>query len=81
MYSFFHRSRAQPGMINIFANIVKQDQITGLWRGMVPVSFYIFSRCNWGMFSKCLRFLLLINCSRLPDASQESGCTSRLFIF
>ncbi|CAH0579405.1 unnamed protein product [Chrysodeixis includens] len=29
-------SRIQPGMMTIFSNIIRQDQIVGLWRGMVP---------------------------------------------
>ncbi|XP_077286598.1 mitochondrial glycine transporter B-like isoform X2 [Arctopsyche grandis] len=44
----------QPGMINIVTNIVKQDHIIGLWRGMVPsitrcvpgVGLY-FSSLHW----------------------------------
>lgn len=44
----------QPGMINVFTNIVRQEQIAGLWRGMVPsvarcvpgVGLY-FSSLHW----------------------------------
>ncbi|CAK1596393.1 unnamed protein product [Parnassius mnemosyne] len=47
-------SRIQPGMITIFANIVRQEHIAGLWRGMVPsiarcvpgVGLY-FSSLHW----------------------------------
>ncbi|XP_039753840.1 mitochondrial glycine transporter B-like isoform X1 [Pararge aegeria] len=47
-------SRIQPGMITIFVNIVRQEQIIGLWRGMVPsiarcvpgVGLY-FSSLHW----------------------------------
>ncbi|XP_014366846.2 mitochondrial glycine transporter A isoform X1 [Papilio machaon] len=47
-------SRIQPGMITIFANIVRQEHIIGLWRGMVPsvarcvpgVGLY-FSSLHW----------------------------------
>ncbi|XP_073945529.1 mitochondrial glycine transporter B-like isoform X2 [Choristoneura fumiferana] len=46
--------RIQPGMIAIFANIVRQEHIVGLWRGMVPsvarcvpgVGLY-FSSLHW----------------------------------
>ncbi|XP_063362331.1 mitochondrial glycine transporter B-like isoform X1 [Cydia amplana] len=46
--------RIQPGMITIFANIVRQEHIIGLWRGMVPsvarcvpgVGLY-FSSLHW----------------------------------
>ncbi|XP_023948541.1 mitochondrial glycine transporter B isoform X2 [Bicyclus anynana] len=47
-------NRIQPGMITIFVNIVRQEQIVGLWRGMVPsvarcvpgVGLY-FSSLHW----------------------------------
>ncbi|KAL4717990.1 hypothetical protein ACJJTC_013030 [Scirpophaga incertulas] len=47
-------SRIQPGMITIFTNIVRQEHIAGLWRGMVPsvarcvpgVGLY-FSSLHW----------------------------------
>uniref|UniRef100_A0A2A4J1V6 Mitochondrial glycine transporter n=1 Tax=Heliothis virescens TaxID=7102 RepID=A0A2A4J1V6_HELVI len=47
-------SRIQPGMMTIFTNIVRQEQIVGLWRGMVPsiarcvpgVGIY-FSSLHW----------------------------------
>ncbi|CAG9786042.1 unnamed protein product [Diatraea saccharalis] len=47
-------SRIQPGMISIFTNIVRTEQIAGLWRGMVPsvarcvpgVGLY-FSSLHW----------------------------------
>ncbi|XP_072931824.1 mitochondrial glycine transporter B-like isoform X2 [Epargyreus clarus] len=47
-------NRIQPGMITIFANIIRQEQIAGLWRGMVPsiarcvpgVGLY-FSSLHW----------------------------------
>ncbi|CAH2037184.1 unnamed protein product, partial [Iphiclides podalirius] len=47
-------NRMQPGMIAIFANIVRQEHIAGLWRGMVPsvarcvpgVGLY-FSSLHW----------------------------------
>ncbi|KAJ8728298.1 hypothetical protein PYW08_016683 [Mythimna loreyi] len=47
-------SRIQPGMITIFTNIIRQEQIVGLWRGMVPsvarcvpgVGIY-FSSLHW----------------------------------
>ncbi|KAJ0177341.1 hypothetical protein K1T71_007350 [Dendrolimus kikuchii] len=47
-------SRIQPGMITIFTNIVRQEHIVGLWRGMVPsiarcvpgVGLY-FSSLHW----------------------------------
>ncbi|KAG7302489.1 hypothetical protein JYU34_012399 [Plutella xylostella] len=47
-------NRIQPGMITIFANIVRQEHIIGLWRGMVPsvarcvpgVGLY-FSSLHW----------------------------------
>ncbi|XP_059048583.1 mitochondrial glycine transporter B-like isoform X1 [Achroia grisella] len=47
-------SRIQPGMINIFANIIRQEHVAGLWRGMVPsvarcvpgVGLY-FSSLHW----------------------------------
>lgn len=46
--------RSQNGMINVFANIVRQDQFIGLWRGMIPsitrcvpgVGLY-FSSLHW----------------------------------
>ncbi|KAL0841435.1 hypothetical protein ABMA28_015118 [Loxostege sticticalis] len=46
--------RIQPGMITIFTNIIRQEQIIGLWRGMVPsiarcvpgVGLY-FSSLHW----------------------------------
>ncbi|XP_049868709.1 mitochondrial glycine transporter-like isoform X3 [Pectinophora gossypiella] len=46
--------RIQPGMITIFASIVRQEHIVGLWRGMVPsiarcvpgVGLY-FSSLHW----------------------------------
>ncbi|XP_004932532.1 mitochondrial glycine transporter B isoform X1 [Bombyx mori] len=46
--------RIQPGMITIFANIIRQEQIVGLWRGMIPsvarcvpgVGLY-FSSLHW----------------------------------
>lgn len=46
--------RIQPGMITIFANIVRQEHVAGLWRGMVPsiarcvpgVGLY-FSSLHW----------------------------------
>ncbi|KAJ2946212.1 hypothetical protein O0L34_g5147 [Tuta absoluta] len=46
--------RIQPGMITIFANIVRHEHIAGLWRGMVPsiarcvpgVGLY-FSSLHW----------------------------------
>ncbi|CAH1645387.1 unnamed protein product [Spodoptera littoralis] len=47
-------SRIQPGMMTIFTNIIRQEQIVGLWRGMVPsiarcvpgVGIY-FSSLHW----------------------------------
>ncbi|XP_041978269.1 mitochondrial glycine transporter-like isoform X2 [Aricia agestis] len=47
-------SRIQPGMISIFMNIVRQEHIVGLWKGMVPsiarcvpgVGLY-FSSLHW----------------------------------
>lgn len=47
-------SRIQPGMMTIFSNIVRQEHIVGLWRGMVPsiarcvpgVGIY-FSSLHW----------------------------------
>ncbi|CAB3224372.1 unnamed protein product [Arctia plantaginis] len=47
-------SRIQPGMITIFSNIIRQEHIIGLWRGMVPsiarcvpgVGIY-FSSLHW----------------------------------
>lgn len=50
----FSSGRIQPGMITIFANIIRQEQIVGLWRGMVPsvarcvpgVGLY-FSSLHW----------------------------------
>ncbi|XP_045448401.1 mitochondrial glycine transporter B-like [Melitaea cinxia] len=46
--------RIQPGMITIFVNIIRQEHIAGLWRGMVPsiarcvpgVGLY-FSSLHW----------------------------------
>lgn len=46
--------RIQPSMLSIFTNIVRQEQIAGLWRGMVPsmarcvpgVGLY-FSSLHW----------------------------------
>ncbi|CAK1547331.1 unnamed protein product [Leptosia nina] len=46
--------RVQPGMITTFVNIIRQEQIVGLWRGMVPsiarcvpgVGLY-FSSLHW----------------------------------
>ncbi|GBP46479.1 Mitochondrial glycine transporter [Eumeta japonica] len=46
--------RIQPGMLNIFSTIVRQDHIVGLWKGMVPsiarcvpgVGLY-FSSLHW----------------------------------
>ncbi|XP_026750691.1 mitochondrial glycine transporter B-like isoform X1 [Galleria mellonella] len=46
--------RIQPGMINIFTNIIRQEHVIGLWRGMVPsvarcvpgVGLY-FSSLHW----------------------------------
>lgn len=51
---FIYSGRIQPGMISIFANIVRQEHIVGLWRGMVPsiarcvpgVGLY-FSSLHW----------------------------------
>ncbi|XP_075973780.1 mitochondrial glycine transporter B-like isoform X2 [Anticarsia gemmatalis] len=47
-------SRIQPGMMTIFSNIVRQEHVVGLWRGMVPsiarcvpgVGIY-FSSLHW----------------------------------
>lgn len=32
-----YSARCGTGMVTIFATIVQQEQIRGLWRGMVPV--------------------------------------------
>ncbi|XP_022836032.1 solute carrier family 25 member 38-like [Spodoptera litura] len=53
-FVLFHSSRIQPGMMTIFTNIIRQEQIVGLWRGMVPsiarcvpgVGIY-FSSLHW----------------------------------
>ncbi|CAG9584818.1 unnamed protein product [Danaus chrysippus] len=60
-------SRIQPGMITIFVNIVRQEQIVGLWKGMVPS----IARCvpGVGLYFSSLHWLK----SKLGKTKQDLG--------
>ncbi|CAH0723255.1 unnamed protein product, partial [Brenthis ino] len=60
-------SRIQPGMISIFVNIVRQEHIIGLWRGMVPS----IARCvpGVGLYFSSLHWLK----SKMGKTRQDLG--------